>query len=151
MILSHFTNKKFIFNPQQEYHLTFNYDKPHGLWLSNEQDLGWRQWCRTQNWNKTNLRCHAKFKCDLTNWLVLASTEELLAFTQKYQLCENDTSRLNWIQVQQDYQGILISPYQWACRLNKKCRWYYGWDCASACVWDLSTITQVPSRTRLAL
>ena len=36
--------------------------------------------------------------------------------------------------------GIIISPYQWDCRLALESGWYYGWDCSSGCIWDISCI-----------
>lgn len=25
-------------------------------------------------------------------------------------------------------------------RLDNRCTWYYGWDCASGCIWDKDAI-----------
>ena len=30
-----------------------------------------------------------------------------------------------------------------ARRLDMETRWYYGWDCASGCVWDASAVQSV--------
>lgn len=49
--------------------------------------------------------------------------------------------QLDWPAVVSLYQGIVITPYQWS--LRHKLTWYYGWDCASACVWDLSAVESV--------
>jgi hypothetical protein len=149
MILSHFTNKKFIFNPEKFYPLTRNHNKPYGLWLSDESDHGWRTWCRSEKYRLTRLRCHSKFNCDTSNWLVLRSSSEIKSFTETYQSSDNDYYSIDWMRVQKEFKGILITPYQWQCRLNQKSRWYYSWDCASACVWDLTTITQIKRKVKL--
>lgn len=36
-----------------------------------------------------------------------------------------------------------ITPYCWPARMDPDLIWYYGWDCASGCIWDASTIHQV--------
>ena len=46
-----------------------------------------------------------------------------------------------WSMVAADYQGILIEPYQWTCRYDMD--FYYCWDCASGCIWDLAAIKSV--------
>ena len=49
--------------------------------------------------------------------------------------------RINWRTVAEQYQGIVINPYLWERRLDGPVSdWYYGWDCASGCFWDLSSI-----------
>ena len=49
--------------------------------------------------------------------------------------------RINWQPLTEQYAGIIISPYQWKRRLDGRASdWYYGWDCASACIWDLSAV-----------
>lgn len=49
---------------------------------------------------------------------------------------------IDWSAVAAQYGGILIAPYQWKRRLELT--WYYGWDCASGCAWDLSLIELEP-------
>jgi hypothetical protein len=49
--------------------------------------------------------------------------------------------QINWKEVQDKYDGIIITPYQWSCRLmNPTTSWYYGWDCASGCIWNTKCI-----------
>ncbi len=52
------------------------------------------------------------------------------------------TYQLEWDKVKDKYQGIIIAPYQWECRLALETCWYYGWDCASGCIWDLDCIKE---------
>ena len=49
---------------------------------------------------------------------------------------------INWRAVAGDYAGLIITPYQWSRRLEPY-SWYYGWDCASGCIWDPSAITDI--------
>lgn len=48
---------------------------------------------------------------------------------------------MNYGKVAEKYGGIEITPYLWEKRLNSM--WYYGWDCASGCVWDRSAVTGI--------
>jgi hypothetical protein len=124
--------------------------KPNGLWFSVEgliDDYNWKEWCESE---KFRVEClvypyeiilHEKAKI-----LHLKNKEELIEFTQTYILktgcldAEFDTYQLKWDEVKKLYQGIIIAPYQWECRLALESSWYYGWDCASGCIWDIKCI-----------
>jgi len=45
---------------------------------------------------------------------------------------------INWAEVTKKYSGLLISPYIEQAKLEYF--WYSRWDCASACIWDLSQV-----------
>ena len=47
---------------------------------------------------------------------------------------------IDWHAVAQAYAGIEIAPYCWSLRFEYEFLWYYGWDCASGCVWELSAV-----------
>ncbi|RYE19920.1 MAG: hypothetical protein EOP45_11870 [Sphingobacteriaceae bacterium] len=65
----------------------------------------------------------------------------MVEFTEKHKA---DTSNsfgdieIDWTSLATDYDGILISPYQYCMRLRYL--WFGGWDCASGCIWNLSCI-----------
>ncbi len=150
MILSHFSEAPLAFDlkrtyVQKEISPAF---KPAGLWLSHESEsAGWRSWCEANDFGLGRLRGETKFRCDLSRWLVLSSVDELVAFTGRFPLRiggEFWDRYVDWRPVAEVYAGVLVTPYQWDARLNLT--WYYGWDCASACVWDLSTTALVESR-----
>ena len=42
---------------------------------------------------------------------------------------------IDWKKVASKYDGIEIVPYQPKARMNLL--WYYGWDIASGCIWNL--------------
>lgn len=44
---------------------------------------------------------------------------------------------IRWPLVASLYDGILIPRYLWSIRFRN---WYYGWDCASGCVWNTDVI-----------
>lgn len=130
------------------------HSKPRGLWLSDEDaEWNWHIWCHE---NDFALDCF-KYKAEFTlsedhNILIVDSDEAMEMFHKKY----NDTSsyygrgvggiggyRINWEPVAHDFQGIIITPYLGAFRLHSEIEWYYTWDCASGCIWDVSAIERI--------
>lgn len=144
MILTHYSKHPWQFDPHFQYpkHRTFfSMTKPIGLWLSDDRDEkgSWPAWCDGQEFRIDHLAHRKKFHvamdrvCHLKDYLDIASFTELYTDESRYSL--------DWPQVKRDYAGLLITPYVWEARLEFM--WYYGWDCASACIWDLSVLTEV--------
>jgi hypothetical protein len=117
--------------------------KPHGLWLSVEDDPDdtWWAWCVTNEFHLTGLahRTEVVLVPDDTV-LHLATVAEIRRFSQEFRAAHPITplDAIDWPRVQAQYAGLLIAPYQWSARLDLL--WYYGWDCASACIWDMTVI-----------
>ena len=124
--------------------------KPNGLWLS--VDGGWRDWCSGEmpHWLEGP---EIEFTVDLSRILVIDTVAKLDAFNETYATpfgtafylnspAENKPYPLfvNWKPLTERYSGIMIAPYFYARRY---CGFYYPWDCASACVWDLTAVTYV--------
>jgi hypothetical protein len=148
-ILSHLTHKKFTFDPGHTYMtLPSITDKPCGLWLSDEskRGRGWSNWCKGENWNVDGLLYETIFECDMTNWKVIKTPAQMKKFHRdfsahnEYSILSSLGKYIDWAKVQKEFAGILIAPYRWDFRFHMEARWYYSWDCASACVWDLSTV-----------
>lgn len=121
-----------------------HYFKPRGLWFSVDDDEpdahGWKQWCESEDFRIESLRHRTEIElASDSNVLHLDSIAALDQFTHKY---IHDTryrlESIDWPRVQREYQAIIIAPYQWQRRLDLM--WYYSWDCASGCVWDLSIV-----------
>lgn len=148
MQLAHYSRKR-LTRLYSTYGQTNDF-KPCGLWFSVEgNDDGWREWCHSNDyaWEayivKTDLRL-----IEPEAVLILSTPEQLHAFTDTY---GEDLGRrsggkplglggmfIQWDQVAARYKGIIIAPYIYACRLTLL--WYYTWDCASGCVWDVSCL-----------
>lgn len=60
MKLSHFSAKPFTFNPKQTYVNELFWIKPSGLWLSDESEYGWKQWCTNEQWGLEGLKYETK-------------------------------------------------------------------------------------------
>jgi|SRR5882672_5015504 len=124
--------------------------KPRGLWVSVEGEDDWKQWCEAEQFS---LNCfeHAT-QIILTpnaNILRLTTPQELKTFSAQHsfnpypEVSLHSLRGINWEDVAAQHQGIIIAPYHWSCRLNNDVFWYYGWDCASGCIWDASAIVSL--------
>ena len=138
-------------------YLTFDprCDKPSGFWVSVGGKDDWKSWCLNENYGSEWLE--NEFDVVLSesaNILHLSSVEELLKFTQDYRDSSMNTElskamnrdyniAIRWSDLYSQYDGIIIAPYQWACRLRVDTRWYYSWDVASGCIWNLDAIDSV--------
>lgn len=131
--------------------------KPNGLWISVEgEKLGhtWKEWCEQEDFCIESLaHSYELILKENSNILHIKTPLELLEFTKKYpflreqwndpigrEIC--DAYELDWTKVKEDYQGIIIAPYQWDCRCACETVWYYGWDIPSGCIWDINCIKE---------
>jgi len=121
-------------------------DKPLGLWLSDDAcSPNWKSWCEGEEWGLDGLKHrHAVTLSSTSNVLILSGTDAILAFHHRFQAPISNTMpdylMIDWGRVCAEWQGIIITPYVWELRLDRRCRWYYGWDCASGCIWDIDAI-----------
>ena len=124
--------------------------KPVGLWISVED--AWKEWCENENYCIEKLKFkHQVILKQGANILYLNTAKEIADLSKRYPYLRDQWNdgigrkicssyEIDWLKVKSEYQGIIISPYQWDCRLLQVSCWYYGWDCASGCIWDLSCI-----------
>ena len=109
--------------------------KPVGLWYGFNHS--WMEWCESEmpHWIYDN-----KYEIQITSnkMLVLKNDQEIIDFNTKY---SSNINFIDWSRVFQDYGGIEIPFYSY----NLRCEllWYYGWDCASGCIWDSGIIKKV--------
>lgn len=139
MKLLHYSAKPFQFDSNRKYPADDHW-KPSGLWLSVEGDNDWQEWCEEEGFALDNLKCvvEVRIKPD-ANVLLIDTVTKLGAFHARFCRAENDF--LAWNKVKAVYDGLIIVPYQWERRLT--IMWYYGWDCASGVIWNLSAIANV--------
>jgi hypothetical protein len=116
--------------------------KPRGFWYGFGNE--WIDWVRGEmpEWEGEYL-----YEVDIgrSNILQIKTTSEITIFNKKYQASESKHGysrvpgyAIDWGAVAKKYDGIEINPYQWGCRL--KYIWYYSWDVAGGCVWNLAHI-----------
>jgi len=127
--------------------------KPSGLWVSVDGDDDWAAWCQSEQFGLETY----KFKQRITlrsNSLIgicepagrgvlhLDAPIQILRFDEIYASDESRYGGINWAKVMDDYDGIIIAPYQWSLRLDGPF-WYYSWDCASGCIWNTEVIENI--------
>jgi len=127
-------------------------DKPHGFWVSVPGKDDWPSWCESEDFRLDYL-CHEHIVTltEDARILYLTCDENIEHFTIKYGV-QDPTSQymgyreIRWNELYGKYQGIIIAPYSWHHRLEGiATNWYYGWDCASGCIWDISAIASINS------
>ena len=121
--------------------------KPVGLWVSDESDFGWSRWCRGEEFHVEALaNAHLVTLKPNANILLLKTVGEIDSFTEKYSISMFpgvDLKTIDWKRVASEYQGLVITPYQWERRLDPDSHWYYSWDVASGCIWDTDCIESI--------
>lgn len=142
MKLSHYTGEPLKFDPERTYEQSAMNIKPVGFWVSVDGEYDWVDWCYSEQWGTDRLAERTEcWLADGHNVLILSTEEDLLAFTLRYGGQMSHTFLyIDWPRVAQDYDGLIIAPYLWSLRLDHRVNWYYGWDCASGCIWNLSAL-----------
>lgn len=135
-------------------HEPHSFRKPQGFWVSVAGEDDWPSWCHSEEFCRDSLRCpHRVTLAPDSAILRLATPEALDDFARRYSVetewerrysRDRDNWPIDWANVVADYDGIIIAPYQWSRRYRD---WYYGWDCASGCVWNLDAIESVTAVT----
>lgn len=145
MRLIHYSAQPFEFDRKHKYESSGPY-KPLGFWVSVQGENDWPAWCLAEDfgtqglavWNEVILRPDASV-------LAITNLAEFSAFERAYLVPSDLPFRYNevaWERVASDgYDGLIIAPYQWPRRMDAM--WYYGWDCASGCIWNLDAIESV--------
>lgn len=148
MRLTHYSAQPWELDRSHHYEQgTFGNGKPNGLWLSDDDSFGWKDWCEGEQWRLDQLAHRTEFVlAPGANVKVLDSTRAIYKFHEKFSGHPAfagtgvEDSWINWDKVVARYDGIIITPYQWSVRLQIGMIWYYGWDCASGCIWNLDAI-----------
>jgi hypothetical protein len=139
MILQHFSDRpvplKQMYNVSVGFQPVNSEDgKPKGLWVSVKGPYDWHHWCKSSDFRIDRLAVCHRVEIDFTNILIIDTEEKLKGFDHRYHVWSNWCGNgINWSRVASDYSGIIIAPY--FCNLRLVIDWYYGWDCASGCIW----------------
>lgn len=123
--------------------------KPKGLWVSDEDEYGWREWCTEESFGIERLAIEHEVALAEDNRVLMINDEcELDAFTERYgaRVDPEDFTHYYWIDwpaVASSYQGIIITPYIGSRRMTSHTSWYYPWDVASGCIWDSDAVASI--------
>lgn len=128
--------------------------KPAGLWVSIGE--AWLEWCQENEFGcPADQRCYEIALVNDAGILHVETPDELLEFAHRFSfdplegLPGSTSGRfgigmgVRWDLVAAEYSGIIIAPYQWEHRLDPSVNWYYGWDCASGCIWSAAAVASV--------
>jgi len=124
--------------------------KPKGIWYG--LDWSWHEWCEMEGFSQGKGKNNFEIDLHLQNILVIDTEEKMKYFAHKFGEVPEWRRKNNlgdvrdyidWKKVSETYSGIEISPYQHKFRLDRNFFWYYGWDCASGCIWNLNAIKSV--------
>jgi len=118
--------------------------KPTGLWVSVDGEDDWPSWCISERYNGLEKYAHEVTLKEDANVLVIEDGKGIESFTEQfgYQPYSGSTF-VSWPSVVTKWDGVIIAPYQWDYRLRDGFFWYYGWDCASGCIWAPRAIESV--------
>lgn len=143
-VLEHYADEPVTLE-QRNYHQldeAWAYGKPDGLWLSVAGDDDWPSWCRDNEFDPGGLTVRHRVVLDPgANILRLSTVGAMRDFDREFGMPDYARRHgIRWGAVAQRYDGIMIAPFHRVLRFEMD--WYYGWDCASACVWNLNAISR---------
>lgn len=126
--------------------------KPRGFWVSvDEGGHGWAHWCESEGFRLAALKVvHDVVLVPDARILLIPDEAAFDAFAAEYGSSDlpgrsDRCDRIDWPTVADRYQGIVIAPYLWSRRYDGGL-WYYGWDCASGCIWDAAAVASISAR-----
>lgn len=150
--LNHWSAEPIANIDHRKYQLMIDW-KPHGFWFDVNRD--WLRWCKSEGFREESLAHRHRIRlADNAAILRLVGTDAIRRFTEEYTvphpalihigdeasiLGRYHRAVIDWPRIAESFQGIIITPYCWQARMDFM--WYYGWDCASGCVWDPSILT----------
>lgn len=120
--------------------------KPKGLWVSDEDGYGWKEWCEAEGFQLERLAYGHEIELhDSAKLLTISTDAQLDVLTETYGIdllkgIPIAGKSIDWQTLAKDYDGIVISPYLHSRRFARHTLWYYGWDCASGCIWNKAAI-----------
>lgn len=150
MILEHYSERgiKSVWATKQPEPVP--YGKPQGLWVSVRGDDDWLSWCRSEDFGLDRLKIVQEiFLSDNADICWMTTRQSVKDFHERYAEpfvlgSKMDFICIDWRKVAEKYDGIIIAPYRWEFRLDGEIsKWYYGFDCASGCIWNPRAIAEI--------
>lgn len=116
-------------------------DKPDGFWYGFGDE--WIDWTETAGPERKGKYVY-EIEINGSNILQIKDYSEIAEFTKEYesgkQIIPGKIFSIDWSRVELKYDGIEINPYVDQARIDDKFLWYYGWDVASGCIWNLEKV-----------
>lgn len=120
--------------------------KPNGIWVSDDEaNRIWPEVVLSRKMNRKHLNYrHRVMLSKGANIKYIHTIEQLDQFTLDFEAGlpwnRKGSFAIRWNLVAEHYQGIIITPYLLLRRYNPMTNWYWPWDCAGGCIWDVSAI-----------
>ena len=114
--------------------------KPKGLWYGCGDS--WITWIKQEMPAKLD-KANYLYEVILGEEIIqISNDDEFGNFQSEFGFSSLAGVAINWKEIQeQEYNGIEICPYNYERRM--KSDWYYGWDVASGCIWNLSGVSDI--------
>ena len=112
--------------------------KPKGFWYG--INYSWVEWCL---YNQSDWLTPFIYELELgESILKITDDVEFGLFEEEYlTIPEGNISYIDYPKlINEGYNGLQISPYRPDKRFSF---WYYGWDCASGCIWNIKGIKSI--------
>lgn len=143
LALEHFSDKPLVGKPIINSKNNCDGMKPAGLWVSVAGEHGWPEWCQAEDFRVDRLLVRTPVEVNPGAKILHIDGEgQFDQFTKKWATClPYPFAREcwpDWELLKKEYDGVVISPYLWNRRMGNL--WYYGWDCASGCIWNTKAI-----------
>lgn len=151
MRLYHYSREKLNFDSEFSYpSLLFpsflcGIAKPAGFWVSPDVKEDWPAFANTTEAMHKRFKPRFRYKTrihlrDGHNVLIIRNNRQFLELEEKFtDRVEGPFTRfLNIEKLRKQYDGLIITKYFWEFRMTSD--WYYTWDCASGCIWNLDVI-----------
>ena len=154
----HMSRKPITKLTKRKYGMNMTGVKPKGLWYG--IDGSWANWCVGNEWGGGRYFYELSF--DTNRILHINNLKQFNAFEEEY-ACDSMLDRMlkdfgitppksmfmarafgptaiDWERLKKKYAGLEINP--WFYEKHLESMWYYGWDCASGVIWDVSVVKQ---------
>lgn len=124
--------------------------KPRAFWVSVEGECDWPSWCESEHCGLDRLAHVSEITlAPDANVRVISNEAEFDDFHSSMpmrtlypgQRADRDYLSPDWPEIAKTTDGLIIAPYLWGRRMGPI--WYYGWDCASGCIWHSRAIGKV--------
>lgn len=130
-----------IYKLEERHYIQGPGHKPDGFWYGFGEE--WIDWTETAG---PEYKGEYVYDVDIngSNVLQIKDYSEIIEFTQEYRSSEQIIPEIifsiDWPRIELKYDGIEINPYIDEARLYNKTLWYYGWDVASGCIWNINKV-----------
>lgn len=143
LVRHYFRTNGSVYNPHMQY-AQAQKPKPTGLWVAKED--AWIEW-GVQNSFDHWTRDFVELDLDLSDIYKIRFERDLDALREEYGVVHEELNyvhSIDWSLVAREFKGVyaLNWEYGWS-GLDSLNPWFYGWDLASGCVWDLSALEEI--------